>query len=136
MTDLTSARYPRDLRSDPQAIAREVLVPVPAEMGGAAAMVPLGQLAEATSIGTLFAFLLVNIGVMVLRRTRPDLKRSFMAPFFPLTPILGMLFCGYLLVGALAGASLARRLPAIWLRRLVVAVGAALSVIYFIKTYS
>ena len=40
------------------------------------------------------------------------------------------------MVGALAGASLARRLPAIWLRRLVVAVGAALSVIYFIKTYS
>ena len=64
--------------------------------------VPLGQLAEATSIGTLFAFLLVNIGVIVLRRTRPDLKRSFMAPFFPITPILGMLFCGYLLVG-LAG---------------------------------
>ncbi|MCG2576930.1 efflux RND transporter permease subunit [Dechloromonas sp. XY25] len=41
-----TVRYPRDLRSDPQAIAREVLVPVPAEMGGAAAMVPLGQLAE------------------------------------------------------------------------------------------
>ena len=43
---------------------------------------------------------------------------------------------GMMTVGALAGASLARRLPAIWLRRLVVAVGAALSVIYFIKTYS
>jgi Cu(I)/Ag(I) efflux system membrane protein CusA/SilA len=41
-----TVRYPRDLRSDPQAIAREVLVPVPAEMGGAASMVPLGQLAE------------------------------------------------------------------------------------------
>ena len=39
-------RYPRDLRSDPQAIAREVLVPVAGEMGGATAMVPLGQLAE------------------------------------------------------------------------------------------
>ncbi len=38
-------RYPRDARSDPQAIAREVLVPVAGEMGGAAAMVPLGQLA-------------------------------------------------------------------------------------------
>ena len=67
-----------------------------------AAFVPLGQLAEATSIGTLFAFLLVNIGVMVLRRSRPDLQRSFRTPFFPITPILGMLFCGYLLVG-LAG---------------------------------
>jgi Cu(I)/Ag(I) efflux system membrane protein CusA/SilA len=41
-----TVRYPRDLRSDPQAIAREVLVPVPAEMGGAASMVPLGQVAE------------------------------------------------------------------------------------------
>jgi APA family basic amino acid/polyamine antiporter len=67
-----------------------------------AAFVPLGQLAEATSIGTLFAFLLVNIGVMVLRRSRPDLNRSFRTPLFPITPILGMVFCGYLLVG-LAG---------------------------------
>ncbi len=41
-----TVRYPRDLRSDPQAIGREVLVPVPAEMGGTASMVPLGQLAE------------------------------------------------------------------------------------------
>jgi copper/silver efflux system protein len=41
-----TVRYPRDLRSDPQAIAREVLVPVPVEMGGAASMIPLGQLAE------------------------------------------------------------------------------------------
>ena len=41
-----TVRYPRDLRSDPQAIAREVLVPVPAEMGGAASMIPLGQVAE------------------------------------------------------------------------------------------
>ena len=39
-------RYPRDLRSDPQAIAREVLVPLPGEMGGAVTMLPLGQLAE------------------------------------------------------------------------------------------
>jgi len=41
-----TVRYPRDLRSDPQAIAREVLVPVPAEMGAPAMMIPLGQLAE------------------------------------------------------------------------------------------
>jgi APA family basic amino acid/polyamine antiporter len=67
-----------------------------------AALVPLGQLAEATSIGTLFAFVLVNIGVIVLRRTRPELRRSFRTPLFPITPILGVLFCGYLLLG-LAG---------------------------------
>ena len=41
-----TVRYPRDLRSDPQAIAREVLVPVPAEMGAPATMIPLGQVAE------------------------------------------------------------------------------------------
>ncbi len=41
-----TVRYPRDLRSDPQAIAREVLVPLPGEMGGVVPMVPLGQLAE------------------------------------------------------------------------------------------
>jgi Cu(I)/Ag(I) efflux system membrane protein CusA/SilA len=41
-----TVRYPRDMRSDPQAIARDVLVPVPAEMGAPATMVPLGQLAE------------------------------------------------------------------------------------------
>jgi APA family basic amino acid/polyamine antiporter len=69
-----------------------------------AALVPLGQLAEATSIGTLFAFVLVNIGVIVLRRTRPELRRSFRTPLFPFTPILGVLFCGYLLLG-LAGVT-------------------------------
>ena len=48
-----------------------------------AGLVPLGQLADATSIGTLFAFAVVNVGVIVLRRTRPDLPRSFRTPFFP-----------------------------------------------------
>lgn len=64
-----------------------------------AAVVPLDNLANATSIGTLFAFFLVNIGVLVLRRTRPDLERTFHVPLFPLTPILGMAMCGWLLLG-------------------------------------
>ncbi len=63
-----------------------------------AGLVPLGELANATSIGTLFAFGLVNIGVLVLRRTRPDLPRSFRAPLFPVTPVLGVLFCLLLMV--------------------------------------
>ena len=50
---------------------------------------PLGQLAEATSIGTLFAFMIVNAGVISLRRSRPDMDRSFKTPFYPVTPILG-----------------------------------------------
>ncbi|MEV4255768.1 amino acid permease [Spirillospora sp. NPDC049652] len=62
-----------------------------------AAVVPLGHLADATSIGTLFAFGLVNIGVMVLRRTRPDLPRSFRTPIYPVTPMLGVLFCAGLI---------------------------------------
>ncbi|MFG2001237.1 amino acid permease [Spirillospora sp. NPDC048911] len=64
-----------------------------------AAVVPLGQLAEATSIGTLFAFALVNLGVIVLRRTRPDMPRSFRAPLYPVTPLLGVAFCAYLMYG-------------------------------------
>ncbi|WP_031162730.1 amino acid permease [Streptosporangium roseum] len=69
-----------------------------------AGFIPLGQLAEATSIGTLFAFAIVNVGVLVLRRTRPDLPRSFRTPFFPITPILGVIFCVIVMLG-LAGVT-------------------------------
>ena len=58
-----------------------------------AGLVPLGALADATSIGTLFAFALVNVAVIYLRRNRPELKRTFRVPLFPLTPILGALMC-------------------------------------------
>ncbi|MFT7840145.1 amino acid permease [Saccharothrix sp. BKS2] len=64
-----------------------------------AALVPLGQLAEATSIGTLVAFGLVNIGVVVLRRTRPDLPRSFRVPWVPVVPLLGLGMCALLVTG-------------------------------------
>ena len=63
-----------------------------------AGLVPLGALADATSIGTLFAFALVNIAVIYLRRTRPELERTFRVPLFPLTPILGAAMCGYLML--------------------------------------
>ncbi|MBN6057863.1 amino acid permease [Nonomuraea sp. RK-328] len=69
-----------------------------------AGFVPLGQLAEATSIGTLFAFLIVNIGVLVLRYRSPELPRSFRTPFFPLTPVLGAIFCALVMAG-LAGVT-------------------------------
>ena len=62
-----------------------------------AGLVPLGALADATSIGTLFAFALVNVAVIYLRRTRPELTRTFRVPLFPLTPILGALMCAYLM---------------------------------------
>ncbi|MGW4116542.1 amino acid permease [Actinosynnema sp. NPDC004786] len=64
-----------------------------------AALVPLGQLAEATSIGTLVAFSLVNVGVVVLRRTRPDLPRGFRTPWVPVVPLLGLGMCVVLVAG-------------------------------------
>ncbi|EMQ98505.1 amino acid permease [Paeniglutamicibacter gangotriensis] len=70
--------------------------------GGAVAVVagliPLGQLADATSIGTLFAFSLVSLAVIMLRRTQPELPRTFKVPLYPLTPILAVVFCGYLML--------------------------------------
>ncbi|MBW8093202.1 amino acid permease [Streptomyces hygroscopicus subsp. hygroscopicus] len=61
--------------------------------GVLAAAVPLGQLADATSIGTLFAFALVNIAVIVLRRTRPAMARTFRVPLSPLFPLIGFALC-------------------------------------------
>ncbi|MFD8411180.1 amino acid permease [Streptomyces sp. NPDC059650] len=65
--------------------------------GVLAAFIPLGKLADATSIGTLFAFGLVNVAVIVLRRTKPDMPRTFKVALFPVTPILGFLACGYMM---------------------------------------
>jgi APA family basic amino acid/polyamine antiporter len=63
-----------------------------------AALVPLGELADATSIGTLVAFALVNVSVIVLRRSQPDLERSYRVPLFPVVPVLGTLSCVLLAV--------------------------------------
>lgn len=64
-----------------------------------AAFVPLDVLANLTSMGTLVAFAVVSIGVMVLRRTQPNLDRSFKVPLFPLTPLISVGFCAYLIYG-------------------------------------
>lgn len=58
-----------------------------------AGVIPIAFLAEMTSIGTLVAFLVVSIGVIVLRRREPDLERGFKVPFYPVTPILAILGC-------------------------------------------
>jgi APA family basic amino acid/polyamine antiporter len=60
--------------------------------------VPLAKLSELTSIGTLFAFVVVAIGVVVLRRTRPDLPRAFRAPLVPVLPILSVVACLWLMI--------------------------------------
>ncbi len=72
-----------------------------------AALVPLGELADATSIGTLVAFALVNVSVIVLRRTQPGLERSYRVPLFPVVPVLGTLCCVLLAVFLGAGTWIA-----------------------------
>lgn len=62
-----------------------------------AALFPIALLGELVSIGTLLAFVIVCAGILVLRRTRPDLPRPFRTPFVPVVPILGILVCGYLM---------------------------------------
>jgi basic amino acid/polyamine antiporter, APA family len=62
-----------------------------------AAVIPLGHLVELVNIGTLFAFLVVNIAIIVLRRTRPDLPRSFRVPLVPWFPLIGAATCVYLM---------------------------------------
>ncbi|HZY26692.1 MAG TPA: amino acid permease [Jiangellaceae bacterium] len=56
-----------------------------------AGLLPINFLAEMTSIGTLVAFIVVSIGVIVLRQTHPDLPRGFKVPLYPVTPILAVL---------------------------------------------
>jgi APA family basic amino acid/polyamine antiporter len=63
-----------------------------------AGFIPLTTLADLVNIGTLFAFVLVSISVWILRRTRPDLQRSFRVPWVPLVPILSALASLYLML--------------------------------------
>ena len=64
-----------------------------------AALVPISMLGQLVSIGTLFAFVIVSIGVIVLRRTRPELPRPFKVPFSPVVPIISALSSLYLMYG-------------------------------------
>jgi len=59
--------------------------------------VPLGNLADLASIGTLFAFITVSLGIIVLRKTHPNLKRTFRVPLVPWLPLIATLSCLYLL---------------------------------------
>lgn len=62
-----------------------------------AGFIPLGQLAETVNIGTLASFIMVCVGVIVLRIRQPDLPRPFKNPWNPLIPVLGILSCGALM---------------------------------------
>jgi hypothetical protein len=67
-------------------------------VGGIAMVTDIGSLSDLTNIGTLFAFILVCLGVLVLRRTDRNRPRPFRVPFVPLFPILGVLFCAALML--------------------------------------
>jgi basic amino acid/polyamine antiporter, APA family len=62
-----------------------------------AAIVPLDYLIDVVSIGTLTAFIVVSLGVIILRYREPNLPRAFKVPGFPVTPILSILACAYIL---------------------------------------
>jgi APA family basic amino acid/polyamine antiporter len=64
-----------------------------------AGLFPIGLLGQLVSIGTLFAFVVVCGGVLVLRYRSPELPRPFRTPFVPVVPVLGILICVSLMVG-------------------------------------
>jgi len=62
-------------------------------VGGVAMVTNIGELADLTNIGTLFAFILVCLCVTVLRRFNPERPRPFRVPFVPIFPIVGVFMC-------------------------------------------
>jgi APA family basic amino acid/polyamine antiporter len=88
----------------------------------AAGFTGIATLGQLVSIGTLFAFVIVSIGVLVLRARRPDLQRPFRVPFVPALPVLSVLVC-LLLMASLPRATWERLL--IWM-----AIGLAIYALY------
>ncbi|HKC48144.1 MAG TPA: amino acid permease [Gemmatimonadales bacterium] len=66
-------------------------------VGVFAAFAPIGVVLELTNIGTLFAFILVAVGIIVLRKAEPDRPRPFRTPFVPVLPLVSIAFCVYLI---------------------------------------
>jgi APA family basic amino acid/polyamine antiporter len=90
-----------------------------------AGFVPGEVVGEMTSIGTLLAFVLVCIGIIIVRRRMPEMPRGFRTPFVPWVPILGIVVCGLMML-ALPGDT--------WLRLLIwLAIGMAIYYGYSVK---
>ncbi|MBP6624154.1 MAG: amino acid permease, partial [Chitinophagaceae bacterium] len=68
-------------------------------VGFFAAFIPGDIVGDMSSIGTLFAFMLVCAGVIILRKTDPDMPRQFKTPWVPFVPIMGIIFCGAMVAG-------------------------------------
>ncbi len=62
------------------------------------ALTPIDDIGKMVNIGTLLAFVIVCIAIMVLRKTDPNRRRPFRTPWVPMVPILGILFNGYMMV--------------------------------------
>ncbi|MFO1101372.1 MAG: amino acid permease [Methylocystis sp.] len=86
-----------------------------------AALYPIKEVAELVNIGTLSAFVVICSAIIVLRRTRPDARRSFRAPFVPVTPLIGVGFSLWLL----------SRLPAIAWERFAIWMAIGLALYFF-----
>jgi APA family basic amino acid/polyamine antiporter len=67
-------------------------------VGAFAAFVPGSIAGDLTSFGTLFAFVLVSLGILIMRKSNPDLPRPFKTPLVPLVPILGVLVCTAMII--------------------------------------
>ncbi len=68
-------------------------------VGAFAAFLPGDIVGDMSSIGTLFAFILVCAGVIIMRKTNPELKREFKTPLVPFVPIMGIIFCTVMIFG-------------------------------------
>jgi APA family basic amino acid/polyamine antiporter len=68
-------------------------------VGIPAGLVDIGDAADLSNIGTLFAFVLVSLGVIFLRRTQPDRPRAFRVPLVPWFPLIAVILCGGLMTG-------------------------------------
>ena len=68
-------------------------------VGIPAGVVDIGDAADLSNIGTLFAFVLVSLGVIILRRRQPDRKRGFKVPLVPWFPLISIILCGGLMTG-------------------------------------
>lgn len=90
---------PRGLaRTGPRGTPVRVTVVVGVVVALAASVFPIGRLEEMVNVGTLFAFVLVSAGVIVLRRARPDIERGFRAPWVPALPIVSIIACVWLML--------------------------------------
>jgi APA family basic amino acid/polyamine antiporter len=79
-----------------------ITVLVAVVVAATASVFPINKLEEMVNVGTLFAFTMVSAGVIVLRRTRPDLPRGFRAPWVPVLPVASVCACVWLMLNLTA----------------------------------